>query len=483
MTHQVHEPELYEALKAALSDGLAYIRNLQLQGKFIAKYTRFPMLGSFESGLPSFSEANSLFGNSPIDFRDPFRPWAGGAKPEIPSWNRAFEVASGVLRFRAYHGFDYWDERAQEDANSYAAGHNRFTVEFAIKNLIDRYAHTTRSTVFEEGAFYLVYLEWERSIYLKKLPFDILVPILFLEFAVGELASHTRHIGIQRMNEPMQLARNTQRSFTVTAHDAVIGAATHALVLYDWEIGNDTWMGTSTTLSNADAFSEVFQRVDRFFAALRVQTGVETGYSQIVIRPQGWGYSWEAHLPEVFVLSRREYPDNFEAYGWLKRPSVISEPDCGAALDLYEALSAIPENKLTVASKRLNSAYLRRDEADAILDVTIGLETLLADDSNSEIGYRMALRMGALAAMEPFGGYDPQDVFRLCKKIYDYRSAVVHGSRGSDKKRLVKLPTQSEAVPAVALGLSLLRYTINALAKRPELLDSKRLDAHLLRAN
>jgi hypothetical protein len=134
-----------------------------------------------------------------------------------------------------------------------------------------------------------------------------------------------------------------------------------------------------------------------------------------------------------------------------------------------------------VASKRLNTAALRQDEADSVLDISIALEALLVDDSAGEITYRLAMRMAALAGIDSFDDHPPEDVYALCKKVYDYRSAVIHGARNVEKKRLIRVGEHAQPIPALSAGLFLLRNTIRALVKHPEFLDPKRLDKHMIR--
>ena len=133
-----------------------------------------------------------------------------------------------------------------------------------------------------------------------------------------------------------------------------------------------------------------------------------------------------------------------------------------------------------MACNRLNEGYLRRTEDDAILDITIGLEALLAHDNKTEITYRLAMRLAGLSKIEKFENYSPKDILRICKKIYDYRSAVVHGSHDTPKKRVITSDENTEPVPAVKLGLSLLRYAIRVLSSHKEFLDIKELDYYIL---
>jgi Apea-like HEPN len=266
-----------------------------------------------------------------------------------------------------------------------------------------------------------------------------------------------------------------------SANDCVVGAATHALGFQNWYIQNDSQWIRDNNLGSAENFREVIERVDHFFAALRAVSGVQTGYCQLLIRPGGWCDSGRASLPQVDIIPLRTYPDHFEHYGWLRTPPVLDAAACAEAGKLYTALVTLNKNELLVASRRLNQALLRSSEQDSILDVAIGLETLLVEDgAKGEINHKLAMRLGALCKMRPFEDYQASEVFGLCKKLYEFRSAVAHGSRDMSKKRVIKVRDTKDPIEAVVIGTSLLRYVIRFLAEKPEFLVARNLDMTLL---
>jgi hypothetical protein len=128
----------------------------------------------------------------------------------------------------------------------------------------------------------------------------------------------------------------------------------------------------------------------------------------------------------------------------------------------------------------LNEAFLRANEEDSILDVTMGLETLLTSDNRTEITYKLAMRAAALSTIEQFEELSPEDVFKHCKKIYDYRSAVIHGSKEVQKKRIIKL-AEGEEIPIVRLGVKILRCVIKTLSHHVEYLNPQKLDKLLIK--
>lgn len=464
MEFEIKQPEIFEAVKSAVKEGLEKVRDLKERNVYISTYFEFPKMYYFESGLPSFSLG--LF-DGPTDYSSAFQKEI--KTDSIKSFQQLPELIPKYPALKRYFAF-----QEGEDISS-----RKFEFQRAIAKIIDHYIHINERTDFDEEAFLPIYIEWERCAFLDELPFNILVPLIYITFDFEELELG-EGVAIKQIPKPVQLARIERKSGALTKYESVTGAATHALVLTDWIIPNTNWIQRYVNLSNAELFSNTIEKVDLFLAAFRVITGVETGYSQLVSVPYFWGDRWEAHLPDVGVVSVKAYPEYFDNGGWLKKPPVINRIDCEQAFKVYKSLESNKSNKLFLATRRLNTAFLRNNEDDAILDITIGLESLLANDSRSEITYRLSFRLAGLSVIEKFEDKNPVDVFDLCKKLYDYRSAVAHGSHEINKKRVITLQSDTEPAPAILRGISILRYAIRIISSNPDLLDAKKLDNLLL---
>jgi hypothetical protein len=396
----------------------------------------------------------------------------------IPSWKKFRELAEADSHLKNYFelGELCTDYPTTPDWQEW---HTKFYTYHTLSNFVDRFIHTAHSTQFDEAAFVGIYSEWESSVFLEKLPFEVCVPILCAKFDF-ESEYLDAMASVEKMNDDFQLARNNQHDLVTSVHDCVIGAATHALVLHGWSTTtNRNKKEREATLNEFGSFSKGISRIDNFFAALRTVEGIETGYSQLVVRPSGWGHRWKAFLPSVHVVTTRAYPDHFENFGWLRDAPLISTDSLRRIAEVYSALSETATNSLGIAARRLNAAHLRKDEADSILDVTIALEALLGDETRTEMTHKLAMRMAALAKIEPCSEGEPAEVFEFVKKIYAYRSAIVHGSKKSENKRTVS-NRKNEEIPTVNLGLKLLRHAILALARHPKFLDPAKLDQSLI---
>jgi hypothetical protein len=480
MDKQVIRQDIYDIIKKAVDDGLNKIQELEASGKYIGHYYQFPKMETFESGFPNFSK--SSLDDGPIDYSSISQKDLN--PDDIDSWKSFYNLALTDPELNSY--WEIRDSDLNSDLNNRDPFHHPHFFQFykelciygSIKNLIDRYIHITGKKKFDENAFLPIYREWENGILLKRLTFDILIPILCQTFSFEKLEL-IPGISIEKMSEPLQKARNTESSFTVSVHDTVIGAATHALVLEGWDVANISLDKRNTPFYEISAFSEAIKKVNLFFAAFRIETGLETGFGQIISRPKGWADSWKAYLPSAYIVAIRAYPDYFENFGWLKKPISIEESTCESIAFIFNELLQAPDNRLLLAAKRLNAAFLRKNEEDSILDVTIGLETLLVVDSRNEITHRLSLRLAGLSKIEQFEKFSPKEVFDISKKVYAYRSAIVHGAKNDDQKRTIKIEKEKE-MPILQLSISLLRYVISTLCYYPRFQDPKEIDWYLL---
>lgn len=469
MSNFSQDPNLFWLALFAVQEGLELVQNLENNKEYIPRYVSFPKISVFSNGFPHFSRNQAIFQDeTPKNYSSLF---SKELISELPSWLQLWEYVLRHDRLRMYYRVKNQEVSKNHSAKTY--------VFFALANLVERYIYVNQSASFHEDLFLPVYLEWENSIFLEELFFDVMIPLLLVQFDFDKMASSNGFL-IQRMSEDIQLARSFHEYQTVAVHNIVIGAATHALILPNWGIKNEVILSKEIIFSGIEAYSQILENADLFLAAFRSVTGISSGYGQIIIKPHGWGDSWHASLPKVYETRIRKYPDYFENGAWLHKPQIVTEQVAQQCFNVLDSIIQNDSRKLEIAGERLNQAHLRRNEDDAILDITIGLETLLVEDSHSEITYRLSMRLAAINKIETFQNYDSNEIFQLCKKIYSYRSAVVHGSTKIDKKRLLKLSEKSEPIAAIDLGIALLRHVIFTLSQHPKYLDVKLIDDFIL---
>lgn len=503
------KPSFRELVKAAIIEGLEVVRDFEARNKNIKTYEDYPEMVYRDDGFPFFwkkreqprdyttifndhrsheeEEArkaegqNSLFGRFQFQIGPPSIP-----SDQLPSWRAYLNYVLNNPRLNNYWNPTEMLELADSlgTENILAELIRRSSVKRGVfeplRQLLNRYIHISGKREFDEVLFDQVSIEWARASTAEKLYFDIYVPILFHTFDFDSCPINDS-ASIERMDDSLQLARNTRYPSRSRPSTDMLRAATHALALKIWTIENKTREERQQVLNSASAFSGVIERIDKFFAALRSITDIEVGYGQLVIQPDGWADSWYADLAPVYVIAVKSYPEHFNERWWFEKPEPIAESDCLKVGDLFTRLLDVKNNKLDLAVRRLNNASLRAEEEDSILDIAIGLEVLLVTDK-TEVTHKLATRLATLSRIRPYDDATPHDVYRYCKSVYQYRSDIAHGNseKNVQKSRVIKLK-EEEAIPTVTLGIKLLSYAIQVLSAHPQYLrNPEELDKLML---
>jgi hypothetical protein len=101
----------------------------------------------------------------------------------------------------------------------------------------------------------------------------------------------------------------------------------------------------------------------------------------------------------------------------------------------WPQIRSIMESKshfLRLPARRLLDGGLRKEQSDAILDYSIGLESLLTNETSSELSYRLALRGATILS---WNGRNKKEYYENLIKFYKIRSSIVHGSYISEKRK------------------------------------------------
>jgi len=417
----------------------------------------------------------------PVNYASAFT----GFDPPVPGGSvRAFGELTGFIKADQYlrdrllnPHMQFKDPEAAQEAQDWLL---EMQARHIPLQLIDRYVHVTNSWDFTEMGFHTVYEPYARVLFSDTLSFDIHVPVLFVRFPDRPFEL-TPNIVIAPIDPGMQIARLSIRAYLPYVHDAVVAAATHAVVLKNYSVENQGEWSLNTIFHKPSAYP--LDVIDAAFAALRVVTGVHTGYAQLLIRPHDWAIGYKADLPPLEGTSVRAYPDRFERWYWLVDPlPSVDESELAQIAHTYAGFEAATENSMRIALGRLNRCHLREADADIALDATIGLEALLSDGEPQEITHKLALRAAALSRLWPHATRSPAQVFREIKKIYAHRSAIVHGSSRPDRTREIKLPDERR-VDATDLAVEYLRMALHVLAVNERLRDPRAIDAELLLAD
>jgi hypothetical protein len=462
---------LYEAVREVVLEARSRFIEYRNGGGWISTVSEVFRYDEFNSGLPHLTR--DLDSEIP-DYKAPFGPNPGEWNPiaygEWPSVKALASLAAGHegLRRTSYFASLFSGDERGELLYQYEIENIPFDVFARLMYVV--------GDGFGEMELCNVYCELEAGRLWRELPISMLVPIACTRIE-PEDAQIAPNIRVNALSTAQQLARASDNPNPLSSvNETVAMAASHALQIENARMKNREG-------STADPYMSLgfypTAEIDRFFDALRVVTGLDTGYAQLYIAPQGWAQHFKLGLPTIMPgASARRYPPKFDYYGWLGEKESVSAPQLAEVAKLYGVLSK--RDQLGLAARRLSTGMLRETSDDAILDLLIGLEAALSDEkSKTEITHKLAMRSAAVLAGS--SDFVPADVFTRVKKLYEYRSAVVHGNA----KGIVRLKTieiDGARVASTDLAAYYLREVIRVLAMRDDLTNARAIDEKLILA-
>jgi hypothetical protein len=475
MKAEIEKEEWFEFVShfaEAVADCINYVRGYVSGSEYVPKHYNFPRLSSSSSPFPSVSQ---YYEGGPIDYSAIiYRSGLGGLFAFQEQLAEKIESVAKLLRFIESHPNlkDYFASPLPSSTGEQVFA--TWMVYTMLGSAVDRYCHTHGLEYDKKKSFYNL---WPivKSVRPAMLDIALVVPIALTKFDFSRIKLGDGKY-IVRIPDPYQLARADQIYHGSGVPQNLVSAATHAFVSTGWQLPNDTNYDARQALGNTRAFDTT--EIDKFFAALRAATGRETGYAQILYLPRKWTFDYKATLPSVYGGTIRRYPSAFDDFGWTRDVSPISLDEAKEVARLYNKILVRTENKITLALKRLNSCLIRDNVADAILDATIGLEVLLGDNETDSIGYKLRMRAAALTMVDPHKRKTATEIKETMVKVYDKRSAIVHGSKRGSRKAKKAEPSTDEQVKQQAIDL--LRYILDVMVEKPEYLKDGALDALML---
>ena len=477
--NEIHDKVLFQHLSGITQSAITKINKLiETRSIHISRHFKWPSMSKYDfpSGMPSFSES-SFSDGQPYDYTSVFqKQWRDKPEIEITELTGYPDYQSYAMNNEGFRNkFGVNEEKDKE--NEYKIF--KICIQSVAESIIERYLHMYREDKDEFSIEYFkrIYQPIENSIFNKKLNIDIVIPILFLKFNFEkfEIDSNTY---IEKMDNIMQLSRTRISNYAVPVNQTVIGSATHALVIKNYSLDNQSKWSLSKLLGEQYAYPT--EIIDDFFNCFRISLGYETGYAQLISRPIDWCESYEAYLRPMYGTLIRAYPTKFDEYFWLN-PDLpwVSELQIEQVGAMFRKIQSESNQKLKIANHRLKYCYLRDNEQDAIIDAMIALETLLSDGEKTELNHKLALRMAAILNLSEEITQSPQEIFTTVKKIYDYRSAIVHGNPKADNKREIKLEGTTPT-PAVEKAIEYLRLAITIIVENPQYLKASKIDEDLI---
>ncbi len=459
----------FEAAFDELHD--AVVRQAKPPGQYISPHYDYPTISTLDSGFPSFHEAGFYKDSAPRDYLSTMRPrgllglLGGYQRPEV-----GFPKGAELAEFLRTHDIG-------SRLNLSAPKSFDWPVDHLVGDAVERYLHLHGlDAPIDPRRRYDIVVPLILGTVRQSLSLRLVVPITMTHFEVDHIPlSGTTYI--TRIPKRLQLARARLSTVGTGAVQMVVGAATHAFVSNGWDLEVDNVHEVPRSLNQSSP--NVLDAIDSFFGALRVATGISTGYAQILWVPRKWALSYFCDLTPVYGMALRQYPSHYDDYGWTRQGATVSREQLKEVRRIYGAVNASKSEAVRLALQRLNTCLTRTDAADAILDSTIGLELLLGDDQNQSLSYKLRMRAGALALLHGGPDFQAGQVAANFKRLYDARSSIVHGQRRKRSKKASEPADVSHAKDR-AIASELLRFVLGVLLTHPDYQDPAKIDAGLL---
>ena len=453
---------LWRKFRDAFVAALEYARVYSLNGRYISDKSSCVELTWHANGMPRLWNTSLNCGK---DYSSVFRPnWSaalGGDEDEKPNFD---ELTSF---FRSHEPI----------ANFFPDSLLESGVGVLLHGAVDTYVHAY-GFEFHENKVLEVFGPIEETLLLRQRRGALWIPILWQVFETDNFLL-AANVNIRRIPDELHLTRGFRWNGS-NENLLVESGATHAFVIDGVSLPNQdffraaAWGSIEEELPTAD--------VDLLFACLRIAAHAETGYAQLLFIPTNWSYSFNAVFNSVRRVDRKRYPRSFDNGVWASESlPALTADQLRLSSELFARLSSLERTgtRMGLAIRRLNQAFLRDDEHDSILDVTIGMEALLSDGSE-EITHKLALRLAALLKFAQIGKIPAHQLFKEAKAIYKFRSAVIHGDINAVEKRAHITRHDQEKVSTVFVALEHFRNLLCAIAFNADFLKVELIDTRLL---
>ena len=465
---RANRAQLLGLYKAAIDEMLAAVR-VKLAAGVKPPRSKQPELSTPDNGLPLISDPPLFGGNGPLDhaamFEPPYGDDAARRRGRFPAED--FPRLSALIEFVRANG-DVSPAYPDRAADELLPIEIRFQVESAVNLHLLRHGPVDWNAKSDRAILEPLL----RGLFNPRLSLAIVVPIAMTRFSFDRVRL-APDMFIVRMADGLNRARWKMKAYGTSGHDSVLGAASHALVITGWGAENRQHLFLARGLSGFG--TEARDLIDSVFAMLRLETGIATGYAQMLWLARGWRTRHHFADPEVFAVGARRYPDTFDDYGWLSDAiPIVDRAQIGRVAASLAEVRRAQDPRLALALRRLNGAMTRDEPADAILDATIGLELLLGDADNQAISWKLRMRAAALIGLDGDRAAMAQ-ISSDVDRVYGLRSTIVHGSN----RRKVKADA-ADPQAGRQLAIDTLRAVMRRILAAPRYLDPLKIDQELM---
>lgn len=448
--------KIFKLSERIIIDATNKLRNALQNNVFLANIYDFPVISENSFGpFPTFS--NNFMGKEPIDYTYIFSHYEDKKilYTELDGYN---DLISFFLEHKRIAKIFVIDIKTNQAEKIY--------IPFII-DLIKRYL-TLYKADFNKSEFVKLFIEITNFYVKSTLGLDMWVPILLTNFEKDYIDIDDNYY-IKRLSNIEQLSRCRVKYYGSGVHDTVMGLANFVLVRKNLKL-NLPEPHVNFSLSTFDPNYFAKDEIDLYFLSQAIVCGKKSGYAQVIYNPFNWGTSYKGNLIPLTGFSIREYPEYFDNYVWLNKENFIqiSDKEMDEIKELFTYFKESNSKKLKNALNRLKFCLLRKNKEDSLLDAVIAMESLLDDESQGEITFKISLRMSYIISIYN-KNIDPNETFDAMRKIYKTRSKIVHGNELKENDLKIKFNKQEYILSELAINL--LCWSIKAIKKDKEILN------------
>lgn len=232
-----------------------------------------------------------------------------------------------------------------------------------------------------------------------------------------ELPDEVKEFSLSKNIVVKTLSNEELREFYHPTYDSIMTIATTSIVIsFD-----DTFVYQNRKAIVPDSYNNMDKIIHKILHSLNIE---KEGLFRIVK---------QRNVPTGYVRNFVGLGGKFSRVQYLKRPVKLTKDNVKNWKDNFKNLSPKKYKLLYKPLSRLSDAETRDNKEDSIVDVVVGLESILLNDignekERGEMRFRFSLNYASL-----FEKDERESKFRIIRDIYDLRSKIVHSaSIGSD---------------------------------------------------
>ncbi len=439
---------------------------------YVPTTSDWPKVSFSKNGLPSLS--NSMFGEGPKNYAKLLSPNDHSSRQDD---GESIEKMQEYIQLKKFlMNSDTLSKRLNLHVGKIWADS---VIKLHLEYYIQEYCRIHGISEFDLRKAKATIKLYNNYIFTHHLTGNLIIPILLLDFECETFKISDR-VEIVKLSKNDHLSRYAIRNYSSEQKNRIMSAASHAFKVKTVQVEN-----TENLFQFSAALNKTAQQnanlVDILFATLRInKSRYYTGYAQILIKPDNWCELSGSLEQNICGITTNKYPTHLDdGVFWKMDREKVTQSELVEIQKSFLKLIEITKGNYKFAIDRFNFANDRDNSRDRVVDSVIGLEALYGDKAKTEITHKLSMRLGALIGKYGNWELSSHEIFTCMKKIYAYRSAIIHGDINPEKKREFQIEGDKN-FQADWLAMELLGESIEILGREDQFLNPLKIDENLL---